>query len=120
MPLVQCPDCGKRVSTNASSCVSCGRPLAVEEIHELIRSEEHNTSGRRGCAVMSLGLLLVGLPFAAVAHWGSWGALPQGLRVAGVVSIAVGALILLVCAAWLDQRCRRVRGQSLLGMILDP
>ena|SRR5690242_18916077 len=27
MPLVPCPDCGKQVSTEATACIGCGRPL---------------------------------------------------------------------------------------------
>ena len=27
MPLVKCPDCRKEVSTSASSCPNCGRPM---------------------------------------------------------------------------------------------
>jgi DNA-directed RNA polymerase subunit RPC12/RpoP len=28
MPLIECPDCGQRVSDAAPSCVGCGRPIA--------------------------------------------------------------------------------------------
>lgn len=29
MPLIQCPDCGKDVSTRAPSCPNCGAPVAT-------------------------------------------------------------------------------------------
>ncbi len=29
MPLVQCPDCGKNVSSSAPNCLSCGRPMTA-------------------------------------------------------------------------------------------
>lgn len=29
MPLIECPDCGQRVSDAAPSCLSCGRPIAT-------------------------------------------------------------------------------------------
>src|SRR4051812_21360064 len=28
MPLMNCPDCGKEISSLASACIHCGRPLA--------------------------------------------------------------------------------------------
>lgn len=27
MPLIECPDCGKRVSDQAPACIGCGRPM---------------------------------------------------------------------------------------------
>src|SRR5437016_6247203 len=32
MPLTQCPDCGKSVSTSAASCPHCGRPISASPI----------------------------------------------------------------------------------------
>lgn len=31
MPLIQCPDCGKKVSNAAPACPHCGRPLAIQQ-----------------------------------------------------------------------------------------
>lgn len=30
MPLVACPDCGKHVSDQATTCIQCGRPLHTD------------------------------------------------------------------------------------------
>ena len=32
MPLIDCPDCGKKVSTEAVSCPGCGRPVKSAEV----------------------------------------------------------------------------------------
>lgn len=29
MPLIECPECGKEVSSNAPTCPGCGSPIAV-------------------------------------------------------------------------------------------
>ena len=31
MPLITCPDCGKKISDAAASCIHCGRPLTVAQ-----------------------------------------------------------------------------------------
>ena len=42
MALIQCPECGKRVSSFAKSCPECGYPIAKQENEEVDIQPEHN------------------------------------------------------------------------------
>jgi len=36
MPLIDCPDCGKKVSSEAPTCPGCGRPLKTPQVQPLV------------------------------------------------------------------------------------
>lgn len=65
MALVRCPDCGKDVSTRASSCPNCGGPVAAEENKdkEIKVITEHTSKSLKGQSCLSGVLFLLGVLF---------------------------------------------------------
>jgi hypothetical protein len=53
MALIKCPDCGKQVSSSASSCPNCGCPIANRPTNVKIRCLSDDRKVR--CTVFSIG-----------------------------------------------------------------
>lgn len=47
MALVQCPDCGRGVSTMAAACPNCGRPMSANEVVREINVMDLVAAGKR-------------------------------------------------------------------------
>ena len=89
MGLIQCPDCGKQVSDQATACIHCGRPLAKSLRHSVSstdvktgtqrakwRYEAGNTIGLIG-VIASLFVMMSSFPlgillFLVSAGFGLW------------------------------------------------
>ena len=78
MALVRCPDCGKEVSTRASSCPNCGGPVAAEENKdkEIKVITEHTSKSLKGQSCLSGVLFLLGVLFIVVG-------IPERYRISG-------------------------------------
>jgi len=46
MPLIKCPDCGKNISDQASTCLGCGREMSVAIENE--KNTMHSSAIRKG------------------------------------------------------------------------
>lgn len=78
MPLVQCPDCGKSVSTSAPTCPNCGRPMAAVVVAPMPfpPAPTHGGTGNVVAGVASffipgLGQLVQGRWIAGAIHFGA-------------------------------------------------
>jgi hypothetical protein len=56
MSLISCPDCGKRISDQAFTCVGCGWPVDINASNIESKSTEESVSGL-GCAVTLVGII---------------------------------------------------------------
>jgi hypothetical protein len=68
MPLINCPDCGKEVSTSAVACPNCGRPMgqaasapapAPAPAPTPVAPKQSWGCGQIGCAAVAIFALLV-------------------------------------------------------------
>jgi hypothetical protein len=76
MALMTCPDCGTQVSTSATQCPSCGRPIAPARIVPpaapvVVVQQPHRNAGGGFFRALQIRLLLLilGLAGGFVASW---------------------------------------------------
>jgi len=75
MPVLSCPDCGRDVSTLASSCPHCGRPMSANALHPPqapgAAEEEtlwHGTPSPKVLIGRAAGLLAIAIAIPVLAH----------------------------------------------------
>jgi len=92
MALIKCEDCGKEVSSAATSCIGCGRPMSSANVE--VANEEPLVVERKGGKYEMIGTLLIlgsivgcsmGMTYSGGASW-------MGL---GAIGTIIGALIFL-------------------------
>ena len=54
MTLVKCTECGRDISSNATSCPHCGNPMRQSEPQKIRTSEDSFTKRSRGCGDLIL------------------------------------------------------------------
>ncbi len=59
MALIDCPECGKRVSEKAASCPNCGCPIAQEKEQPRRPVQTVEQTGKTYKACQLLGILLI-------------------------------------------------------------
>jgi len=94
MALVACAECGKDVSTQATSCPHCGAPVSSAAVGSPVRTIELTSKRLKLHELFSVLLLLVGLIWTISASQSSAGrdgagVLPGVLLAAGFVWFVV-------------------------------
>ena len=64
MSLIECPDCGKSVSSQASVCPNCGRPIASQQANQQRTQDEvtcaQTEDPHKGCIIAAaIGILIM-------------------------------------------------------------
>lgn len=93
MPLAPCPDCGRDVSTAATTCIHCGRPMAQAAAPD---AHPRPMAGIVIACVLGvvtlLWALMPGEP--AATEWGADAKkVSQGMHVLGCSALLIGALL---------------------------
>ena len=83
MPLIECPDCHKKISEAAPTCPHCGRPM--KGVHTTIEKTAKQLKVLLlACgAILALGLLMAFVGFSASSY---------GLVTTGVVVLILGLI----------------------------
>jgi len=61
MPLIECPDCGKKLSDAAPSCPECGRPMNQIAEKGGVQTVEQTAKKFKSMQLGGMGLFVVGL-----------------------------------------------------------
>lgn len=91
MALINCPDCGREVSSNAPACPSCGAPIQAQTIEATAKKWKGlqllgallvilgigpcvagTDSGNDATVGVGVALLLIGLVLFLGARFGAW------------------------------------------------
>lgn len=87
MALIKCGDCGRDVSSSATSCPGCGRPIATG----IVEKDAADRSQSRWMKTVGFILVLGGLGGACASLGGSGSAVTIG-----VVAFGLGFVIFIV------------------------
>ena len=58
MALIECPDCGKKISNQSAACIGCGRPVNDEEINNIIIEPSPEGKYLKPSLIIIAGLLV--------------------------------------------------------------
>lgn len=94
MALIECPDCGKRISDQATECNQCGRPMKTAQTDEE-SAEGSSSPDSESVKAGSQSLKLLEDPGAAVGGIGAG----VGIVVMVLHSLAVGLVVAGVAVA---------------------
>jgi len=65
MPLINCPDCGREVSSNAASCPHCAAPICGQAKKNVVTIEKTSKpikgAQAAGCLTVILGIIMMGI-----------------------------------------------------------
>jgi len=100
MPLIECPECGHRVSSQAASCISCGHPLRPAAAPDP-RTVTTEATGKQWKALQLIGVLFIAIGAVACTASDAPGGGPGALMFDGIGLIA---LIAGSAGAWWNHR----------------
>jgi hypothetical protein len=66
MALIQCNECGKQVSDNASQCPNCGNQIQLQIQKQIVQQYESKKGGG-GCLKVIGWLILIGIIISILA-----------------------------------------------------
>ena len=85
MPLIDCPECGKRVSDRAATCPDCGCPIAPAEVQTI----EKTGKKYKAAEIIGLSILFVGVFIGCAGHLRN----SEGGGIPGLMIALVGLVI---------------------------
>ena len=75
MALINCPECSKNISDQATSCPNCGHPIKNNESQRVKTSEDSVLTRNRGCAdiilfaFLGIILIIAFITFISLIGW---------------------------------------------------
>lgn len=96
MALIQCPDCGTQISSQADTCIKCGRPMVAGSANRPARTIEATGKDAKTISLIGAILIVAGLIL-------TFGGISPG---AGVLAFIVGLIMLITgrIVAWWKYR----------------